>query len=233
MKDNLWLFDYNQGEAYEAFSQSEDVFHSINSYLLGNYDFNGKTILEIGAGSGKFTSLLAESCEKLYVVERSKSLMKINQNKNFGKKNTEFILTDVRELNMPPNSIDIIFAGWSLTSMRDSFDVVFENLHGMLREDGIILSIENAGGDEFAKIVGIEEFTSTITKIYIDMGFVIKNNITTTIRLPHKTIFYNAFPDKTDIDLTSLAIQHRVLVLEMTAVNLQNFRRWKNENRRV
>jgi len=82
LNNDLWLFDYNQAAAYEEFSKSEDIFKAINTYLLNNYDFRGKTVLEIGAGSGKFTSFFLETCSKLYVVERSVSLMQINRQKN-------------------------------------------------------------------------------------------------------------------------------------------------------
>ena len=62
MDKNLWLFDYNQGAAYEEFSKSEDVFDIIDGYLSSQYDFKDKTILEVGAGSGKFTSFLSREC---------------------------------------------------------------------------------------------------------------------------------------------------------------------------
>ena len=66
--DKLWLFDYSDGAAYEAFSKCEDSEKKIAGYLVDNYRFQGQEILEIGAGSGKFTPLLA-SGKILHVVE--------------------------------------------------------------------------------------------------------------------------------------------------------------------
>lgn len=222
LNNDLWLFDYNQGAAYEEFSKSEDVFKVINTYLLDNYDFKDKIILEIGAGSGKFTSFLSEVCSKLYVVESNASLMQINRNKNCDADNVEFILSDVRELVMEPNSVDIIFASWSVTSMRESFDVVFEILKKILRKDGMILLVENAGNDEFSKIMGIEKFTSEMKNAYVNMGFIQKKVVDTIIKLPHVDVFYNVFPNKKNVKLSSLEIQHKVLILEMQAFVLWN-----------
>jgi len=222
LNNDLWLFDYNQAAAYEEFSKSEDIFKAINTYLLNNYDFRGKTVLEIGAGSGKFTSFLLETCSKLYVVERSVSLMQINRQKNSEAGNVEFILSDVRELVMEPNSIDVIFAGWSVASMIESLDVIFRIFRNVLRKDGIILLVENAGDDEFSKIVGIEEFTSEIKNAYVNMGFTQRKIINTLIRLPCEDVFYNVFPNKNNVKLPSLDIQHKVLILEMPAFVLRN-----------
>lgn len=219
--NDLWLFDYNQGFAYEEFSKSEDINGLINEYLLKNYDFKNKTVLEIGAGSGKFTSFLSKSCSKLYVVEKNKVLMEINHSKNDDKNNIDFILSDIKDLKMKKNSIDVIFAGWSMTSMRNLFDIIFKIFKKILQKNGIILLIENAGNDEFSKITNIEKFTLDIEKTYIKMGFIEKEIINTIIRLPHENIFYDAFPNKNKISLASLDIQHRVLILEMPAFNLQ------------
>lgn len=215
INNDLWLFDYNQGAAYEAFSKCQDVSKAIEKYLHNNFNFGKKTILEIGAGSGKFTSFLARSCSKLYVVERGVSLMQINKEKNSSFTNIDFILSDIRDLIIEPNCIDLIFASWSMTSMREYFDIIFEKFKKLLRNDGIILLVENAGNDEFCKIMGLEEFTSTMNKVYKDMGFIQTKIINTIIKLPNKDVFYNAFPNKKGLILSSLEIQHAAAILKM------------------
>ncbi|EKE19018.1 MAG: hypothetical protein ACD_9C00164G0001 [uncultured bacterium] len=215
INNDLWLFDYNQGAAYEAFSQCQDTFGAIERHLQDNFDFREKIILEIGSGSGKFTPFLAKSCSKLYAVERSASLMQINRDKNFDAVSTEFILSDVKDLTMEPDSIDVIFAGWSLTSMREYFGVIFESFRKFLRKDGIILLVENAGNDEFCKIMNLEKFTSIMKNTYVDMGFIQRKVVGTTIKLPCKNVFYDAFPNKKEVRLSSLEILHKVLILEM------------------
>lgn len=219
---DLWLFDYNQGLAYEMFSRCQDYYRLINKFLSVHYDFTDKVILEIGGGSGKFTSFLAEKCSKLYVIEKSESLMQINRKKNCDMKNVQFVLSDVKDLSIEQSNIDIIFAGWSLTSMRGLFDIVFDKFRNVLRKDGLLLIVENAGNDEFCKITNINEFTSKMKNVYIQMGFVPKKIIETTVRLSSRDVFYKAFPKIKGEDLHSLDILHKVLILEMSASIMQN-----------
>lgn len=209
----LWLFDYNVGLTYEKFSQCEDSEGLIFKYLRDNYDFSDKTVLEIGAGSGKFTKFLAESCKKLYVAERSPSLMKINKEKN-NLENAEFVLTDVKHLELPEKTVDVVFGGWSMTSMRDAFPEIFKVLKSVLKDDGKIILVENAGDDEFAAITGIEGLTLEMRDLYKRLGFSEKTVLSTCINLPNESVFYDVFPNQKDVKLDSLQIQHNVLILE-------------------
>lgn len=219
--EELWLFDYNQGIYYEAFSQCEDYEQEITKFLEDRYDFSDKTILEIGAGSGKFTRFLSSACSKLYVVEKSESLMRINRMKNQGFSNIEFILSNVTDLKLPSSSIDVVFAGWSMTSMREHFDVIFDMFKSVLRDGGYILLVENAGDDEFCKVMDIENFTNDMESMYEDMGFLPLSILDTVIKLSHEEVFYDAFPNKMNVKLDSLELQHKVLLLEMQASTLK------------
>ena len=215
--DRLWLFDYSDGMAYEAFSRCEDSDSKIANYLVGNYRFQDQEILEIGAGSGKFTKILA-SGKILHVVERSKSLMAINCRKNSAE-NIHFYLSDVKDISFREKSIDLIFGGWSLTSMRDSFDLILPTLKRVLKDDGRIVLVENAGNDEFARIAGIEELSLKMREFYRSIGFEERALLDTTIALPNEATFYAAFPNKTNVSLDSLTIDHKVLILEAKAQN--------------
>lgn len=166
MNKELWLFDYKQAEAYEKFSKSEDINNLIQKYLKEEYDLSNKIILEIGAGSGKFTGFLSDRSKKVYAVEKIESLLLINKEKHKSKNNVEFILSDIKDVKLEKNSIDYVFAGWSLTSMRDIYDQVFANLYQILKPNGKIIIVENGGQDEFCKLLGIEEFTEQMKNEY-------------------------------------------------------------------
>ncbi len=231
MNKNLWLFDYQQGEEYERFSKCEDSQKRITEFLKTNYNFSNKTILEIGAGSGKFTSFLSEYCSKLFVVEKSKNLMEINQRKNKNLKNIQYFLANAKDIDFPKSSVDIIFAGWSLTSMRDLFDELFPIFKKILKKDGILIIVENAGNDDFCKLIKIENFTAEMWKEYLRIGFKKRAILDTIIKLPNKNVFYGAFPKFNNINLKSLSINHKVLIMD---INFNNeVEKEKNENSRV
>lgn len=195
MNKELWLFDYKQAEAYEKFSKSEDINNLIQKYFKEEYDFSNKIILEIGAGSGKFTGFLSDRSKKVYAVEKIESLLLINKEKHKNKNNVEFILSDIKDVKLEKNSIDYVFAGWSLTSMRDIYDQVFANLYQILKPNGKIIIVENGGQDEFCKLLGIEEFTEQMKNEYKKMNFKEKATLDTTIKFANEEVFYGAFPN--------------------------------------
>ena len=108
--------------------------------------------------------------------------------------------------------------------MKESFDIIFDIFKNVLRNEGMIILVENAGNDEFCKIMDIDGFTSKMKQTYIDIGFIPRKVIDTTIKLSHEDVFYNAFPNKMKVKLSSLDIQHKVLIMEMQASALQSQR---------
>lgn len=214
MNNELWLFDYNQAKLYENFSKCEDIENKIKKYFDKIYDFSNKKVLEIGAGSGKFTGFLADRCKYLYAVEKINSLMEINQNKNKDKKNIEFILSNAKDILLAEKSIDYIFAGWSLTSMRDIFDDLFNKIDKVLKPNGKILIVENGGNDEFCELLNIENFTQQMINEYIKIGFKKKKILDTIIKFDQVETFYDAFPAYKDTELKSLKLKHNVIIME-------------------
>lgn len=227
MNKELWLFDYKQAEAYEKFSKSEDINNLIQKYLKEEYDFSNKIILEIGAGSGKFTGFLSDRSKKVYAVEKIESLLLINKEKHKSKNNVEFILSDIKDVKLEKNSIDYVFAGWSLTSMRDIYDQVFANLYQILKPNGKIIIVENGGQDEFCKLLGIEEFTEQMKNEYKKMNFKEKATLDTTIKFANEEVFYGAFPNYKKTVLKTLNIKHKVIIME------KNIGGKENENNRI
>lgn len=227
MNKELWLFDYKQAEAYEKFSKSEDINNLIQKYFKEEYDFSNKIILEIGAGSGKFTDFLSDRSKKVYAVEKIESLLLINKEKHKNKNNVEFILSDIKDVKLEKNSIDYVFAGWSLTSMRDIYDQVFANLYQILKPNGKIIIVENGGQDEFCKLLGIEEFTEQMKNEYKKMNFKEKATLDTTIKFANEEVFYGAFPNYKKTVLKTLNIKHKVIIME------KNIGGKENENNRI
>lgn len=227
MNKELWLFDYKQAEAYEKFSKSEDINNLIQKYFKEEYDFSNKIILEIGAGSGKFTGFLSDRSKKVYAVEKIESLLLINKEKHKNKNNVEFILSDIKDVKLEKNSIDYVFAGWSLTSMRDIYDQVFANLYQILKPNGKIIIVENGGQDEFCKLLGIEEFTEQMKNEYKKMNFKEKATLDTTIKFANEEVFYGAFLNYKKTVLKTLNIKHKVIIME------KNIGGKENENNRI
>ncbi|BFZ12596.1 hypothetical protein BsWGS_15635 [Bradybaena similaris] len=89
----------------------------ILSYLP---DWTGKTVLELGAGIGRFTSELAKTAEKVLAVDFMEDFLEINKTTNSSFNNIEYFLTDVTKLEIAEESVDLIFSNWLLMYLEDS-----------------------------------------------------------------------------------------------------------------
>ena len=87
--------------------------------LLPNY--KGKSILELGAGIGRFTGELAKEAGHVLALDFIESVIKKNEHLNGHYKNTIFICADVTSpgLAIEVDSFDLIFSNWLLMYLSD------------------------------------------------------------------------------------------------------------------
>ncbi|XP_015582654.2 phosphomethylethanolamine N-methyltransferase isoform X1 [Ricinus communis] len=87
--------------------------------LLPSYE--GKSVLEFGAGIGRFTGELAQKAGQLVAVDFIESVIKKNENINGHHKNVKFMCADVtsQDLKFSEESVDLIFSNWLLMYLSD------------------------------------------------------------------------------------------------------------------
>ncbi|XP_040996535.1 phosphomethylethanolamine N-methyltransferase-like [Juglans microcarpa x Juglans regia] len=87
--------------------------------LLPPYD--GKAVLELGAGIGRFTGELAQRAGHLLALDFIESVIKKNESINGHFKNVKFMCADVTspDLKIPEQSVDLIFSNWLLMYLSD------------------------------------------------------------------------------------------------------------------
>ncbi|KMT04343.1 hypothetical protein BVRB_8g184180 [Beta vulgaris subsp. vulgaris] len=83
--------------------------------------YEGKSVLELGAGIGRFTGDLAKKAGQVIALDFIESAIKKNECVNGHYKNVKFMCADVTSpsLNISPNSVDIIFSNWLLMYLSD------------------------------------------------------------------------------------------------------------------
>ncbi|CAN4088744.1 unnamed protein product [Withania somnifera] len=83
--------------------------------------YEGKTVLELGAGIGRFTGELAKKAGQLIALDFIEGAIKKNESINGHHKNVKFMCADVTspDLNFSPESVDLIFSNWLLMYLSD------------------------------------------------------------------------------------------------------------------
>ncbi|PUZ55228.1 hypothetical protein GQ55_5G195300 [Panicum hallii var. hallii] len=112
--------------------------------LLPSYE--GKFVLELGAGIGRFTGELAKTAGHVIALDFIESVIKKNDSINAHYKNTSFICADVTspDLMIEANSIDLIFSNWLLMYLSDEeIDKLVERMVKWLKVGGYIFFRES------------------------------------------------------------------------------------------
>lgn len=84
--------------------------------------YEGKSVLELGAGIGRFTGELAKKAGQLIALDFIESAIKKNESTNGHHKNVNFMCADVTspDLNFAEDSLDLIFSNWLLMYLSDN-----------------------------------------------------------------------------------------------------------------
>ena len=96
----------------------------IEGRILDSLDIQGhETVLEIGTGSGYFTSVLAKLSQSVVTIELDEQLSELAQNKvkELNLSNITFIKDDALTYNFDNEQFDIIVIGCSLPNKNENF----------------------------------------------------------------------------------------------------------------
>ncbi|CAN9515035.1 unnamed protein product [Ophioblennius macclurei] len=104
----------------------------------------GKTVLELGAGIGRYTSQLLTKAAHVTAVDFMESFVEKNRENNGHHSNVTFIQADVTTLEIPNESIDFIFSNWLMMYLSDEeLKSLFQKMLSWLRPGGFLFFRES------------------------------------------------------------------------------------------
>ena len=141
---------YEENDVYEIFSVAEDYPNRI--YEVLSPKVNGKVVLDLGCGTGKFMQKFYKQAPKYYGLDLSSEQLALAKTKVLGD-NVEFICCGAEEIPLLDNSVDLIISTWVLGTILevDRRNKVLSEMKRVLKKDGEIArlkkSIEPERGD--------------------------------------------------------------------------------------
>ena len=145
----------NFAERYEALVRREDTEENLLPAILAVSDLRGKDVLELGAGTGRLTRLIAPLARRLTATDLSFHMLA------FGKKqiapgahgSLSLNLSNHLALPYPKDSADLVIAGWSFCyaaidageNWQTSLEKALDEVSRVLRPGGKLILIESLG----------------------------------------------------------------------------------------
>jgi SAM-dependent methyltransferase len=108
------IYNGKADQYYELVSR-EDVEGNLPAALWDIADFNGKTVVELGAGTGRVTRIVAARAGTVLAYDRSPHMLdraRAVLAAELGR-NVSLALADNRAVPLPPETADIVVEGWS------------------------------------------------------------------------------------------------------------------------
>jgi ubiquinone/menaquinone biosynthesis C-methylase UbiE len=153
-----WLEAYEaEVEIYEAFSRYEDGEYRLLEGLLAFYRFPGKTVLEVGCGSGKYTELLSPLSRKYYALDVSAPMLELAGQKCQTARNVHLLRGDGSRIPIKDSSVDVVFSSWALGSIALADAGSLQEVERVLRWGGDIWLFENHWQSPFMEMRGKAE----------------------------------------------------------------------------
>lgn len=160
MKGNslkTWKELYKKPKEYdrvlERFSNEAEIAIAA---LLKFIDFREKAVLDVGAGTGRFTIPLSKIAKKICAIEPEREMIKSLKEKirEYKIKNIEIKKAIAENIPYPDNSFDIVIYAWILSYIN--LKKSFKEVKRVLKKDGYLIIIDNYGNDDWEKLAGIQ-----------------------------------------------------------------------------
>jgi SAM-dependent methyltransferase len=127
--DRFWARSQARGELYAT------DFRIVRN-LEGLVEFDRVCVLEVGAGTGRDSDLMAERGGRVYALDYSEEALRLMQRSNAA--GATIVCGDAKALPFPDESFDVVFHQGLLEHFRDPETLLAENAR-VLKRGGILL----------------------------------------------------------------------------------------------
>lgn len=152
---DLKLIYNNDAERYQALVGREDYQHHLLPAILAIDPLESKDVIELGAGTGRVSCLIAPLVRTLTAADISLHMLAYGQQRlsATGSSNWRLSLESHWALPFTNQSADILIAGWSFCyaaldageAWRDELEKAFSEVRRVLRPEGKLILIESLG----------------------------------------------------------------------------------------
>ncbi|MBH0329797.1 MULTISPECIES: class I SAM-dependent methyltransferase [Brevibacillus] len=149
----------NHEQIYKTQAEQYDLMISRQPSLLAVIEeitpIKGLDVIDLGAGSGRLTSVLAPHAKSILALDASAAMLEVNaqQLTQAGLSNWKTSVADHRNIPADDNTADVIVAGWTVCYLTSSevpnnelnLEKIILEMKRVLRPGGMIVIMETMG----------------------------------------------------------------------------------------
>jgi ubiquinone/menaquinone biosynthesis C-methylase UbiE len=154
MPDNKTVYAHH-GNEYEALIAREDYQGNILSALRDITPLESRTVLDLGAGTGRLACMLAPLVGHVHAFDIAPDMLRVAREKltESGLSNWEINIADHRQLPIDDHCADLIVSGWSFSylavwnpdSWRAELEKALAEMKRVLKPGSFITLFESLG----------------------------------------------------------------------------------------
>jgi len=214
------IFYKENAGIYEKFSKAEDAPERILKTILPRV--KGRTVLDVGCGTGKYIKLLAPSVKAYYGLDISAHQLLIAKKKIGALKNVKLIRADASKIKLPNNFFDVAIAFWALSPIAgwERKKRALAEVSRTLKRGSSFYLIENDAMGFFEKIRGSHRRweTQEYNKWIKRQGFKVVKRIKTYFEFisqkEAQRVFGKIWGNEVGSRILSKKVGHQVLIFE-------------------
>jgi len=145
---DLFAFYESKPEIYEILSQSEDIDNRILKTILSDMSFKDSIVLDLGAGTGKFSVPLSSKAKLVVSLDKSKGALNVLKRKSKSK-GIAVLRGAFSSIPLLDESVDIIVATWSFNPSLPDAETVFGEMLRVAKKEGKMVIVGNYPAGEY------------------------------------------------------------------------------------
>lgn len=144
-----------EGDKYEALITREDYQGNILKALQEITDLEDRLVLDLGAGTGRLTCLLAPYVDSIHAFDISEEMLRVCREKlsKMNISNWKIDVADHRQLPIENHSANLIVSGWSLSYLavwnketwKEELEKWLTEMKRVLKPNSYIVLFESLG----------------------------------------------------------------------------------------
>lgn len=187
------IYNYASPNYNLRYKGAEGLYHKLleADLLFSMLDIKGKTVLDIGTGTGRFVFEFADEATQVIGIDISDRMIEIANSKIGIKNNIEFYIMDARRLNFPTDCFDCVTSVGTFEFTKDLSSFLKE-IHRVLKPKGqFIFSCFNKNSLFHIlprRHITEAHFFTDIRKALEDKGFCLKR-VKSTFFIPFQIVW--------------------------------------------